>query len=139
ETYGEYLFDAVTESIIECLAGITEEDVRDFSDFKIFNRGQEYYEEGMVDELMYNKANNTVIATVKGTREYQIEFRLEEGGIYSTCDCPYYGVCKHTVAVLLNFTHEGTDNIATHTLNCPTTAESLDFLKKYLETLSKKD
>ena len=139
ETYGEYLFDAVTESIIECLAGITEEDVRDFSDFKIFNRGQEYYEEGMVEELMYNKANNTVIATVKGTREYQIEFRLEEGGIYSTCDCPYDGVCKHTVAVLLNFIHEGTDNIATYTLNCPTTAESLDFLKKYLETLSKKD
>jgi len=139
ETYGEYLFDAVTESIIECLAGITEEDVRDFSDFKVFNRGQEYYEEGMVEELMYNKANNTVIATVKGTREYQIEFRLEEGGIYSTCNCPYDGVCKHTVAVLLNFIHEGTDNIATYTSNCPTTAESLDFLKKYLETLSKKD
>jgi len=139
ETFGEYLFDAVTESIIECLAGITEEDVRDFSDFKVFNRGQEYYEEGMVEELMYNKANNTVIATVKGTREYQIEFRLEEGGIYSTCNCPYDGVCKHTVAVLLNLIHEGTDNIATYTLNCPTTAESLDFLKKYLETLSKKD
>jgi len=65
ETYGEYLFDAVTESIIECLAGITEEDVRDFSDFKIFNRGQEYYEEGMVEELMYNKANNTVILYMK--------------------------------------------------------------------------
>jgi hypothetical protein len=139
ETYGEYLFDAVTESIIECLAGITEEDVRDCCDFKIYRRGQEYYEEGMVEELMHNKANNTVIATVKGTREYQIEFGLEEGGIYSTCDCPYDGVCKHTVAVLLNFVHEGTDNIATYTLNCPTTAESLNFLKKYLETLSKKD
>ena len=28
---------------------------------------------------------------------------------------------------------EGTDNIATYTLNCPTTAESLDFLKKKIE------
>ena len=139
ETYGEYLLDADSGSVLECLAGITEEDVRDFSDFKIFRRGQEYYEEGMVEELMHNKANNTVIATVKGSREYQIEFRLEEGGVYSTCDCPYDGVCKHTVAVLLNLIHEGTDNIGTYTLNCPTTAESLDFLKKYLETLSKKD
>ena len=66
ETFGEYLFDAVTESIIECLAGITEEDVRDFSDFKIINRGQEYYEEGMVEELILNKANNIVITNKKG-------------------------------------------------------------------------
>ena len=139
ETYGEYLFDAVSGSITECLGGITEEDVRDCCDFKIYRRGQEYYEEGMVEELMHNKAINTVIATVKGTREYQIEFRLEEGGIYSICDCPYDGVCKHTVAVLLTFIHEGTDNIASYALNCPTTAESLDFLKKYLETKSKKD
>ncbi|HQH25744.1 MAG TPA: hypothetical protein PK627_15610, partial [Bacteroidales bacterium] len=74
ETYGEYLFDAVSGSITECLGGITEEDVRDCCDFKIYRRGQEYYEEGMVEELMHNKAINTVIATVKGTREYQIEF-----------------------------------------------------------------
>lgn len=57
---------------------------------------------------MHNKANDTVIATVKGTREYQIEFRLEEGGVYSNCDWPYDGVCKHTVAVHLNLIHEGT-------------------------------
>lgn len=139
ETYGEYLFEATSGSILECLAGITEEDVRDCCDFKVYRRGQEYYEEGVVEEVMHNKVNNTVIATVKGTREYQVEFRLEEGGIYSACDCPYDGVCKHTVAVLLNFIHEGIDNIATYSLNCPTTAESLDFLKKYLETLSKKD
>jgi len=139
ETYGEYLFDAVSGSILECLAGITEEDVRDFSDFKIFRRGQEYYQEGMVEELMHNKGNNTVIATVKGTEEYRIEFSLEEGGVYSVCDCPYDGVCKHTVAALLLIVHNGTDYIRTYTLNCPKTAESLDFLKRYLETLSKKD
>ncbi len=68
ETYGEYLLDAVTESIIECLAGITEEDVRDCCEFKVYRRGQEYYEEGMVEELMLNKANNTVIANKKGQK-----------------------------------------------------------------------
>lgn len=139
EAYGEYLFDAVSESITECLAGITDEDVRDCCDYKVYRRGREYYEEGMVEELMHNQANNTVAATVNGTREYQIDFSLEAGGVYSTCTCPFDGVCKHTVAVLLKFIHEGTDHIATYSLNCPTTTESLDFLKKYLEKLTKKD
>jgi hypothetical protein len=139
ETYREYLFGAVSGSITECLAGITEEDVRDCCDFKVYQRGQEYYEEGMVEELMHNKANNTVIATVKGTREYQIEFSLKEEGVYSTCSCPYDGVCKHMVAALLSIVTNGTENIRTFTLNYPTTEESLDFLKKYLETLSQKE
>ena len=139
KTYGEYLFDAETGSIIECLAAITDEDVRDCCDYKVYRRGQEYYEEGMVEELMLNQANNTVIATVKGTREYQIEFSLEAGAVYGACTCPFDGVCKHTVAVLLNLIHEGTDHIDTFSLNCPTTSKSLDFLKRYLEKLSKKD
>jgi hypothetical protein len=136
-TFGEYLFDATSELVMECLAGISEEDVRDCSDYKIFRRGQEYYEEGMVEDLMHNKANNTVIATVKGTREYRIEFYVDEGGVYSTCDCPYDGVCKHTVAALLLMVHEGTDNICAPALNNKKTVESLDFLKKYLKSLSK--
>lgn len=135
--FGEYLFDATSELVIECLSGITEEDVRDSSDYKIFHRGQEYLQEGMVEDLMHNTANNTVIATVKGTREYQIEFYLDEGGVYSSCDCPYDGVCKHTVAALLLMADEGTDNIRTFALNNKTTVESLDFLKKYLKSLSK--
>ena len=139
KTYGEYLFDAETGSIIECLAAITDEDVRDCCDYKVYRRGQEYYEEGMVEELLLNQANNTVIATVKGTREYQIEFSLEAGAVYGACTCPFDGVCKHTVAVLLNLIHEGTDHIDTFSLNCPTTSKSLDFLKRYLEKLSKKD
>ncbi len=139
ETYGEYLFDAVSGSITESLAGITDEDVRDSCDNKVYRRGREYYEEGKVEELMHNQASNTVIATVKGTREYQIEFSLEAGGIYSTCTCPFDGVCKHTVAVLLCLIQEGTDHIGTYSLNCPSTSESLDFLKKYLEKLTKKD
>lgn len=138
-TYGEYLFEATSGLILECLAGISEEDVRDCSDYKIFRRGQEYYQEGMVEDVLHNTANNTVVATVKGTREYRIEFYMEEGGIYSTCDCPFNGICKHTIAALLLMLHEGTDNIKTFALPGPTTIESLDFQKKYLKSLSKKD
>lgn len=138
-TYGDYLFEATSELVIECLAGISEEEVRDCCDYKIFRRGQEYFEDGMVEELLHNKGNNTVIATVMGTREYQIEFYLEEGGIHSTCDCPFNGVCKHTVAAMLIMIHDGVHNINSFAIAGPTTIESLDFLKKYLKSLSKGD
>ncbi len=138
-TYGEYLFESSSESILECLAGMTEENVRDCCDFKIFSRGQEHYEEGKVEELMHNTANNTVVASVIGTKEYRVEFYIESGNVLGTCDCPYDGVCKHTVAALLSMVNNGTENIRTFALKIPTTVESLDFLKIYLETLSKKD
>jgi uncharacterized Zn finger protein len=59
---------------IECLSGISEEEVRDCCDYKIFQRVQEYYEDGMVEELLHSRGNNTVVATVMGSREYRIEF-----------------------------------------------------------------
>jgi len=135
----EYLFDAASESILECLSGITEEDVRGCCDLKIFNRGRDYFEEGMVEELMHNTANNTIIATVNGTTEYSIEFCVENNSVQSTCNCPYAGVCKHTVAALLYMVNEGIDHIRTYVLNCPTTSQSSDFLRKYLETLTKEE
>lgn len=35
-TYGEYISEADSEFIMECLACITEEDVRNSSDYKVF-------------------------------------------------------------------------------------------------------
>lgn len=137
-TYGEYLFEATSELVIKCLSGISEDEVRDCSDYKIFRRGQEYLEEGMVEFFHHNKGNNTITAVVTGTMEYSIEFYLQAGGIYSTCDCPYDGVCKHTVAAMLYIIHEGIDHIGTIDITGPTTIESLDFLEKYLGSLSKK-
>ena len=116
-SYGEYLFEASSESILECMTCITEDDVRDFSDFKIFNRGQEYYEEGMVEELMYNSANNTVVASVMGTKEYRVEFYIENNDVQCTCDCPYDGVCKHAIAAFLSIIEYDSLNAAAK--NCP--------------------
>jgi len=53
-TYGEYLFNATSELIIECLAGISEDEVRDCRDYKIFLRGQEYFEKGRVEYFHHN-------------------------------------------------------------------------------------
>lgn len=32
---------------------------------------------------------------------YRVEVWIEDGELYSQCSCPYWGVCKHVVAVLL--------------------------------------
>lgn len=138
-TYGEFLFKAKSENILECLRGISEDDIKDSCEYKIFLRGLEYFEDGLVEYFHHNKSNNTVSATVIGSMEYSIEFYIQEDGVYSSCDCPYNGVCKHTIAALLYIVREGIDYINTIDLAIPTIADSLDFLKKHLSKLSKKD
>ena len=138
-SYGEYLFDATSELIKECLAEISEEEVKDCCNYKIFLRGQEYYEDGMVETFDHNKGNNTINATVNGSMEYGVQFYIKDEGVYSTCDCPYDDVCKHTVAALLSIIHEGIDSIKSSDMSGPTIEKSFDFLKKYLNNLSKDD
>ena len=73
ETYGEFLFEAQSANVMDCLTGISEEDIKDCSDYKIFIRGREYYQEGLVEEISYNRSNNTITAVVAGTENYFLE------------------------------------------------------------------
>ena len=68
----------------------------------IFRRGDDYYEDGLVEELE-ETAPGTWCAVVAGTMDYETEVRIKDGEIVSwDCDCPYDGyMCKHVVAVLL--------------------------------------
>ena len=139
ETYGEFLFEAQSANVMDCLTGISEEDIKDCSDYKIFIRGREYYQDGLVEEISYNRSNNTITAVVAGTKNYQLEFYIEEDLVYGTCNCPYGDVCKHIVAVLLYVIHDGKETILEDQFPGPTTVESLDFLKDYLKSLPKKE
>ncbi len=49
------------------------------------------------------RRGNTLTADVSGTRRYQVEIEVDEGGIFAQCTCPYDwgGYCKHIGAVLL--------------------------------------
>ncbi|HEY83820.1 MAG TPA: hypothetical protein G4N96_01725 [Chloroflexi bacterium] len=49
------------------------------------------------------RRGNTLTADVSGTRPYQVEIEVDEGGILAQCTCPYDwgGYCKHIGAVLL--------------------------------------
>jgi uncharacterized Zn finger protein len=88
---------------------LTEEIVRSMSTAKSFERGQEYYQSGALD----NTARQGNVLTGKcqgsGDTDYWLRVELDTSGIHSaSCTCPfeYYGYCKHLVALLLMYIHE---------------------------------
>lgn len=73
----------------------------------ILGRGKKYFEEGHVSRIQ--RINNTYIAEVAGTYEYEVEITLEDGGIKDMlCNCPYAqrDNCKHMAAVLFSLNSE---------------------------------
>ena len=139
EKYGEFLFEASSDNIKECLGHITVNDIESCCEYKIFNRGYDYYQEGTVEQLWYNSKANTISAEVIGTREYDVEIYLDNEEVHGTCSCEYYGVCKHIIAVLLNIAENGTEHITENDLVQLPTVNSLDFLKSHLKKLPKEE
>jgi uncharacterized Zn finger protein len=69
---------------------------------KIVGRGRSYQEDGLVYELC--TFQNGLLAWVEGTERYATYVeRNSEGGLQSSCTCPYEGNCKHAVAVVLEY------------------------------------
>lgn len=67
----------------------------------ILVRGKKYFEEGHVGHIQ--RVNNTYIADVEGTYQYEVEITIEDGSIKEMlCNCPYAETdnCKHMAAVL---------------------------------------
>lgn len=75
-------------------------------------RAHEYKEEGRVDIIDFeyqNPLNFEIKGSVYGNEEYHTYIFVQNGEIEDiTCTCPdyhnYYGVCKHTLATVLEFT-----------------------------------
>ena len=80
----------------------TKADLRSAAGTTIFARVEEYYEGGMVSELV--RRGDTLYATVEGSQyePYQVTIHFTGSQIGTTnCTCPYGNWCKHVVAVLL--------------------------------------
>ncbi|MGA2666712.1 MAG: SWIM zinc finger family protein [Patescibacteria group bacterium] len=67
----------------------------------IFWRGVEYFKTGKINDLI--ETDKKVNAVVKGSKLYNVEFRLGQKYIKGYCNCPYFqsnsDYCKHIVAV----------------------------------------
>jgi uncharacterized Zn finger protein len=89
--------------------GLTEAGVRELARAKSYQRGQSYYEDGAVTDVV--RRGDTVRAEVAGSRgqQYAITIEFDDAGVAGTdCSCPYDhgGICKHRVAVLLTCIHD---------------------------------
>ena len=84
---------------------VTEELIHTKVTEKSFERGEEYYDMGVVESVV--RRGNRLFAEVLGSEEapYDVGIWFREGDFDASCTCPYDwgGYCKHVVAVLLTW------------------------------------
>lgn len=138
---GKYLFNALSTDFKESLNRVSEDDIADCCDYKIYNRGLEYFESGKVEYASFDETNNLIQASVNGSYEYEVEIYQHEDNIYGTCSCPYRdAVCKHIVAVLLYVVDEGINNIPVQRfIKVNKKKEDNNILDAHLKKLSKSE
>ena len=67
----------------------------------VFERGEEYFTDGRVVQLVLDANGDSTAATVRGTVNYRVRVWRERGAILATCTCPFAedrAFCKHAVA-----------------------------------------
>ena len=86
---------------------LSEKEIRNWiKNDAIFFRGKEYWLQKRVKNLNQLSVDK-IIAVVVGSDRYEVNIGFQKGRISSTCSCPYeWGICKHVVAVLLQWSHE---------------------------------
>lgn len=87
----------------EFYKNLTWNDLADWFEDRIVDRGQKYQKQGRVSDLSVTKSGS-LIAWVEGTKRYATTVEITEGELLdSWCTCPYAAGCKHGVAVILEY------------------------------------
>jgi uncharacterized Zn finger protein len=91
---------------------ITDDTIRDLCTPAIYERGETYLSDSRIQQL--SRFNDTVTATVKGSRDYDVHLDFAADQVAPQCSCPYdgSGVCKHVVAVLLRLKNNSPEDMA---------------------------
>jgi len=81
---------------------VEEKTIRNRSTDAVFDRGQNYRDEGRIQRI--DRFDDIVTATVSGSKLYDVTVEFVGRSIHTRCTCPYDGGgdCKHVVAVLLD-------------------------------------
>ena len=90
---------------------ISKETIRALASAESFTRGQSYFDDGAVSDLL--QRGDRLTAEVEGSEfePYQVSIRMHGDGVadaHCTCRYDWGGYCKHIVAVLLKFSDEKT-------------------------------
>ena len=85
---------------------LTEDVIREIFGDKTFFKGQDYYDNGHV--LGAVKLENTLYAQVLGSASvpYEVRANIDDPNISTECTCPVGNMCKHGVALLLQWAND---------------------------------
>ncbi|WP_236035053.1 DEAD/DEAH box helicase [Alkalihalobacterium elongatum] len=90
---------------------LTKSEIKNMFSSTVFSRGLVYYYENRVEDLYYDTEEEAWHASVKGSESYDVEISVKRSGmVVDHCNCPAhssYGECKHSVAVLLKLSEQG--------------------------------
>ena len=133
---GYSLFDLDNKSFLSFIDNLTGDAIKSNSDYVIYRRGREYFDNGLVKNVGFDNSGNTVSAIVLGGEKYSVRIFSKNGEIKGSCTCPYGDVCKHIIAVLILISEKGIEEKPE--LPGPTTVKDNKILlwKKYLDSLS---
>jgi uncharacterized Zn finger protein len=90
-------------------------DIKAWAGINVTSRGQSYQRSHRVQELACTSSGG-LVAWVKGTKTYATLVDIEEEELTSACTCPYEDVCKHAVAVVLEYLERLNQNIQVPTV-----------------------
>ncbi len=85
---------------------LTEDEIREIFSDKTFFKGQDYYDGGHV--LRPVKMENTLFAQVLGSAAtpYEVRAYIDDKNMSTECSCPVGNMCKHGVALLLQWVND---------------------------------
>ena len=117
-------------SLKSFLASLDIDDTWSFADNDVYYRAEDYYMNGAIKEVFF-RGEHELSARILGTDYYETTIKLDGQQAWSECTCPYEGVCKHIIALLL---------YATKHLDSIQQEPGIDDtrLKKYLASLPRK-
>jgi len=117
------------------------ETLRQLAGNKAFARGEEYFDEQLVEILINEPAR--VLAQVAGTEDYRTELRGRGKSVDGHCSCPAFrdfGFCKHMVAVGLaaNAAGDADENVLSR-IRGHLKSKGVDFLADMIVTMAERD
>ncbi len=119
---------------------ITAAALRRAADSRSYKKGEDYFQRGLVRSLLAD--GGEIVAKVRGTRDYKVRLRMEDGEVDGECSCPMGDMgsfCKHMVAVGLAHLAGGVVSMPeggakrTHRTKCPPKPKvTLDDVREHL-------
>ena len=109
---------------------LSREALREAAGGRYFERGEDYFQQGLVERL--RALPGVITARVQGPETYEVRIEAAEGGLEFDCTCPLADdgvVCKHCVAVGLAWLEGGNAS--------DEYAGTLDAIRRHLAGLEK--